>query len=294
MRNKDIIFRSRGFTLVELLVVISIIALLMAVLLPGLSAARRQAKNIKDMANLRQWGVMLTMFAQDNDGKLMVGWNGGEMWTTTLMKYYKGSNDIALCPMASTGFRSSSPPLFHFRGTDTVDQTFMPWGKFGVNGYPTNAAYGEKDGMYGSYGINGWVYDALDIGVPGTYNTTGPPDTRAYYWRNINVKNASTVPLFGDCMYDGGTPEEGDKPSPVKGTELNAATGTDMSIYCLDRHQGGINMTFMDGSVRKVGLKELWRLKWHRKFNTGLYHPPSPSTAFWPTWMQGLQDYPPI
>jgi prepilin-type N-terminal cleavage/methylation domain-containing protein/prepilin-type processing-associated H-X9-DG protein len=290
MRNKDIMFRSRGFTLVELLVVISIIALLMAVLLPGLAAARRQAKNVKDMMNLRQWGVMLTMFAQDRDGKLMVGWNGGEMWTASLMKYYKGSDNICLCPMASTVFRSSFPPNYHFRGTDNADQTFIAWGKYGVNGYPTNAAYGEKDGMYGSYGINGWVYDALDAGVPGTYSTTGPPDTRPNYWRTINVKNADKIPLFGDCMYDGGTPEASDPPSQFKGTELNAASGTDTSIYCIDRHQGGTNMTFMDGSVRKVGLKELWRLKWHRKFNTNVSHP----STFWPQWMQGLQDYPPV
>ena len=173
VKNKSIMFRSRGFTLVELLVVISIIPLLMAVLLPGLSAARRQAKNVKDMANLRQWGVMLTMFAQDNDGKLMVGWNGGEMWTTSLLKYYKGSENICLCPMASTVFRSNFPPTFHFMGTDTIDQTFMVWGKFNVNNYPINAAYGEQDGMYGSYGINGWVYDALDTGIPGTLYSRG-------------------------------------------------------------------------------------------------------------------------
>jgi prepilin-type N-terminal cleavage/methylation domain-containing protein/prepilin-type processing-associated H-X9-DG protein len=291
MRNKGIMFGSRGFTLVELLVVISIIALLMAVLLPGLSAARRQAKNVKDMANLRQWGVMLTMFAQDNDGKLMVGWNGGEMWTASLMKYYKGSDNICLCPMASTVFRSSFPPNFHFKGTDTVDQTFMAWGKFGVNGYPTNAAYGEKDGMYGSYGINGWAYDPLDIGVPGTYNIQAAnPDLRPYYWRNINVKNADKIPLFSDCMYDGAEPDSDYKPPLIKGTELNVSSGSDMSVYCIDRHQGGINMTFMDGSVRKVGLKELWRLKWHRKFNTGINHP----VSFWPQWMQGFQEYPPV
>lgn len=296
MRNKGVMFRSRGFTLVELLVVISIIALLMAILLPGLSAARRQAKNVKDMANLHQWSVMLTMFAQDNDGKLMVGWNGGEMWTASLMKYYKGSDDICLCPMASTVFRSNFPPNFHFVGTDTVDQTFMAWGKFGVNGYPITAAYGEKAGMYGSYGINGWAYDPLDNGllVNGAQTTYAIPtgnspatDQRTFYWRNINVKNASTVPLFGDCMYDGSTPDQGDKPSQFKGVELS---GSNMSDYCIDRHQGGINMTFMDESVRKVGLKELWRLKWHRKFNTGLNHP----ATFWPQWMQGLQDYPPV
>lgn len=254
----------------------------MAILLPGLSAARRQAKNVKDMANLRQWGVMLTMFAQDNDGKLMVGWNGGQMWMTTLMKYYKGSDDICLCPMA-TVFRSNFPPDFHF--SDTVDQTFMAWGKYGVNGYPTNDAYGGKPGMYGSYGMNGWAYNPLDTGVTGTYNTA--PGDRPKYWRNINVKNADKIPLFADCMYDGAEPDQGDPPSTIKGVLI---TTSDMTRFCLDRHKGAINMTFMDGSVRRVDLKELWRLKWHRSFNTNVNYPPT----FWPDWMKGLKDYLPV
>jgi prepilin-type processing-associated H-X9-DG protein len=195
--------------------------------------------------------------------------------------------------MASTVFRSNFPPNYHFKGTDDVDQTFIAWGKYGMNGYPINAAYGEKDGMYGSYGINGWAYDPLDNGliVNGQQITyTIDSSNRSKYWRTINVKNADKVPLFGDCMYDGGTPETTDPPSSVKGTELNASSGTDMSIYCIDRHQGGTNMAFMDGSVRKVGLKELWRLKWHRSFNTGLNHP----STFWKPWMQGLPEYPPV
>ncbi|MGD0551750.1 MAG: type II secretion system protein [Sedimentisphaerales bacterium] len=277
MRNKGVMFRSRGFTLVELLVVISIIALLMAILLPALSAARRQAKNIKDMANQRQWGVMLTMFAQDNDGKLMVGWNGGTMWMTDLLRYYKGSDDIRLCPMATQLLSNVG-----------VVGTFTAWGKYGEQGYYNGQTpYWGKPGMYGSYGINGWVQDALDVGA--TVNGTKLYDTvadHAKYWRTINVPHPDKIPLFGDCMWDGGTPDATEPPPSASGVQ----NGGDMSIYCLDRHKGAINMTFMDGSVRKVDLKELWRLKWHRSFNTGLNHPPT----FWPPWMQGLKDYPPI
>lgn len=294
MRNKGVMLVSRGFTLVELLVVISIIALLMAILLPALSSARRQAKNVKDLANLRQWGVMLTMFAQDNDSQLMVGWNGGQFWPAALMKYYTGSGDIALCPMASSVFRSSFPPNFHFMGTDNYDQTFMAWGKLGVNGYPVNTSYGEVTGMYGSYGINGWAYNPLDNGLIVNGSQTTYPilaANRPNYWRTINIKNANTVPLFGDCMYDGSEPTSADKPPTFQGVELS---GSNMSDYCLNRHNGGINMAFMDGTVRKVGLRELWRLKWHRRFDTTIVHDDSMTSNFWPDWMKGFKAYPPV
>jgi prepilin-type processing-associated H-X9-DG protein len=62
---------------------------------------------------------------------------------------------------------------------------------------------------------------------------------------------------------------------------------------CIDRHNGGINSLFADMSVRKVGLKELWTLKWYRGYNTanmwtkaGRAHPRD-----WPEWMWGYKDY---
>jgi prepilin-type N-terminal cleavage/methylation domain-containing protein len=60
--------RPRAFTLVELLVVISIIALLLAVLMPALSKAREQARRVVCGANLRQIGQLLELYAYDNKG----------------------------------------------------------------------------------------------------------------------------------------------------------------------------------------------------------------------------------
>jgi prepilin-type processing-associated H-X9-DG protein len=63
--------------------------------------------------------------------------------------------------------------------------------------------------------------------------------------------------------------------------------------YCVNRHNGYTNGLFMDWSVRKIGLKELWTLKWNRNFDTA-----GPYTKAggvlpedWPQWMRGFKDY---
>ncbi|GEM_PF-2133206 len=69
--------KEKAFTLVELLVVISIIAMLLAVLMPALSKARATARWVVCGSNLKQWGYTLQGYATENSGKLMATVDNG-------------------------------------------------------------------------------------------------------------------------------------------------------------------------------------------------------------------------
>jgi len=261
--------RDKGFTLVELLVVIAIIALLMAILLPALNKARDQANTVKCASNLRQFGLMYEMYAQVHNESMPGGWNSGAMWMVDLMPYYQGVGDVRLCPKAIK-FLSNSPDAF-------TPGVFTAWGKYGPGW--------AKKGMYGSYGVNGWAHNPPDIGLPigspDTYDITATSGNRPKFWRSmLNVKHSADVPLMADAMWDGTEPTVNDGPPDREG-----AYNSNMAKFCTPRHNRRTNMLFMDLSVRKVGLRSLWSLTWHRG-----WRPIDEKYMDWPAWMKDLPN----
>jgi len=84
--------RKRAFTLVELLVVIGIIALLIAILMPTLSRAREQARQVKCASNIRQILYSISMYANDNKGKLPIP--GQRLYAPFLKDPYDNHGDL--------------------------------------------------------------------------------------------------------------------------------------------------------------------------------------------------------
>ncbi len=79
MKTTKNIRHFRGFTLVELLVVIGIIAVLLAMLMPALQRARTQTKRVQCMANMHQWAIALQGYAAANKGSFPYNLDGQDM-----------------------------------------------------------------------------------------------------------------------------------------------------------------------------------------------------------------------
>ena len=93
--------RSRGFTLVELLVTIAIIGVLVALLLPAVQSARAAARRSQCANNMRQIGLGIHQFANVHKGRFPGIWHGadkGKSWIFSLAPYMENVDEIRLCP----------------------------------------------------------------------------------------------------------------------------------------------------------------------------------------------------
>jgi len=233
---------------------------------------RRMAKEMVCLSNLRKWGVMFEMFTNDNDGYFNRGWDIGEtdLWMNALRPYYNNSWNLLLCPEASrvTQYWSGSG-------------TFMAW--YRDVSLPT----GGSHRYVSSYSINSW-----------TNNITQSRGNRLeeLFWKNVrDVGDKNSIPVFADGTWHDAWPRHTDTPVYTSEGFGIGDQGNSMEInhFCIDRHNGAVNMLFMDWSVRKTGLKELWVLKWSRGFQTDgpwtIAGGVQPSD--WPSWMTNFKDY---
>jgi len=278
--------KRKAFTLVELLVVIAIIALLMAILMPALSRVKRQARASACLAELKQWSLYFSMYVDEHNGKFMQGFNGvakpppgrsnDNRWVQALGPYYKWDSKITCCPEATRPWYTETGEDMHLAGTHLGSTT--AWGYYQLDACPKP--------IKGSFGINGWCNnpDPLSGHYPG-------PPKEEWHWRTPYVKGAGYVPLLVGAQRYNLWPESEDAPPAVDGQYWGDVTH--IGRVCLNRHDGFVNALFMDWSARKVGIKELWTLKWHRTYNTADHYTRAGGVrpADWPQWMRHFPDY---
>ena len=271
-----------GFTLVELLVVIGIIALLVGILLPALNKARAAGAKTQCLSNLRQLNVAVLQYTHDNKGHCFP-YNYAPsqiLWQVLLLPYIApqsrkldlySTNATSQAAVAQLQLRETvyfcpvaRDPLngLNISGSTASGGAFNCWGPAG----------NPSGGLMGSYMFNGWLYrlgivdDGKALGYAGT-GLTGVKVEDAFWQLPVSGSGA-TIPVLADGNWVDGWPHSNDQPpaSLLTGDQL---TQEAMRRVCLARHMGKhVNVVFLDGHAVTVNLQDLWTLQWHNHWKT--------------------------
>jgi prepilin-type N-terminal cleavage/methylation domain-containing protein/prepilin-type processing-associated H-X9-DG protein len=186
----------RGFTLVELLVVISIIALLLSILMPSLTKAREQAKLVTCGAQLKMLGLAHVLYAEDWDGVFTI-------YRTSVPYIYRSesygkTHYSGAAILYEQGYAADPKALF-------CPSTAMPghryYGPFDAN--PENNMW-RWCASYGSRPY--WRKEGGFYGFPGGWLSNWEYKRNGYAFKKIqNVKRTSESAVLGDLLYDSDT-----------------------------------------------------------------------------------------
>lgn len=244
-----------GFTLVELLVVVTLIVILLGLLVPGMSKAIGKAEAVVCATTTRAWSHGMAQYAFDHKHSVLeFQLSNGNFWFHRLAPY-----------MGQPGFGKNSPPV----GAGIVDPLKAIMCVSANKIPPFMAEYESSTELV--WALYGNVDTAWAM-----YRTRG-----TYTWNIALSKYDGWVPPFRYSKY---TAAPGDTPLIADGIWVDLwAQGTDLppdkpnglitgrgdsslGRICIDRHDLAVNISFVDGSAGTTPLGDLWTLNWHRLF----------------------------